>query len=311
VSYRNDLNWAGVLRVARGNLSGRGDEVSFTAVGADELSKFTLRYGNPGGLGLRTIGFELGVAWRRGFTPLVGIDQDYEDPRADEHEARSAWAQLVHRARLGSQLNFGLLYEHRRLPPPEGGPGEVHERTAAALRWSLDRQDLLLFPTSGGRLLLRSDLTLAGDELWRFEARGGWAISLANSGDTVFAPRAAFGVSDDADSRSFWFDPGGHRALYGFVPYGAAAPQYAHAGFVLRHRFLSRGPVDLYAEAGADYVWTSFESSGLNELEGANGFGLSVTANVHWLGPITVGWAENSDNADIWFITAGFPFLDD
>ena len=92
------------------------------------------------------------------------------------------------------------------------------------MRWSLDRQDRLLFPTSGGQLSVRTDLTFAGDELWRFEARGGWAIALARSGRTVLSPRAGFGVSDDADHRSFWFDPGGHRGHYGYWPNGDAPP---------------------------------------------------------------------------------------
>jgi predicted acylesterase/phospholipase RssA len=310
-SFRGDLHWAGVLRLKRGNLSGRGDEVSFTTIAAEELTRFAIRYGNPGGLGLRTVGFELGAGWQSGHAPLTDADQDYVDEHTDEYEARGAWASLVHRARLGSKLNLGVLYEHRRLPPPAGGPGELHERTAAVLRWSLDRQDRLLFPTSGGRLSVRTDLSFAGDELWRLETKGGWAIALSRSGHTVLAPRAAFGVSDDAEHRSFWFDPGGHRGLYGFIPYGAAAPQYAHAGLVLRQRLLSKGPVDFYAEAGTDVLWTSFEGSGLDELEHAHGFGLSLTANIHWLGPITVGWSENSDDADVWFVTAGFPFLDD
>lgn len=310
-SYRDNLRWAGVVRLKRGNLSGRGDEVSLTSIAAEELTRFSLRYGNPGGLGLRTIGFELGAGWQSGSVPLTDIDQGYSDLRADKHEARSAWVHLVHRARLGSQLNFGLHYEHRRLATPEGEPSTINERTSVALRWSLDRQDRLLFPTSGGRLNLRTDLSFEGDELWRMEARGGWAIALAESKRTVLAPRASFGVSDDADHRSLWFDPGGHRSLYGYVPYGAAAPQYAHVGLVLRQRLLSRGPVDLYAEIGVDKLWTSFESSGLDELEDAHGLGASFTANVHWLGPITVGWSENSDDADVWFITAGFPFLDD
>lgn len=310
VAYRGDLRWAGLVSLSRANLRGRGESLRVRAAAGEEETQAEVRWESPFGFGLRTTGWELGARWRSGSVPTVRANQHYEDFDGDRFESSAAWAGLVHRAGR-RRLEGGVLHEQRELLLETGASGSRHERTALYLNYAIDAQDRLLFPTRGGRLEVHGDLALAGDRLWRLETLGAWAWPLRRDGRTVATLRGGAGVSGRAEHPSFWHEPGGHSSLYGWVPYGARAPQYARAGWVLRQRLLSQPAFELHAELGAEWLRTAMDRDELEDAEDLWGGGLSVTATVPWFGPITVGWSANDAGGDVYWVTAGFPFLAD
>ena len=309
VAYRGDLSWAGQLELSRANLRGSGEALRLRVAAGEEVAGAELHWDSPYGFGLRTTGWQLGAGWKSGFVPSVRANQHYEDFDASPYESLRSWAGLVHRAGR-RRLEGGLLHEHRKLPLETGGPGSEHERTALYLDYSVDGQDRLLFPSRGGRFEVHGDAAIAGDQLWRLEAKGAWALPLTADAGAVWTARAGAGVSGQADHPSFWHEPGGHAALYGWVPHGARSPQYLRAGWVLRHRLLARKGAELHAEVGADWLRTALERDDLEDADDVWGWGLSVTATVPWFGPLTLGWSANDEGGDVYWVTAGFPFLD-
>jgi hypothetical protein len=297
------------LNLSRSNLRGRGEALRLRVAGGEEETNAELHWESPYGFGLRTTGWELGARWRSGSVPTVRPSQHYENFDASPFESLGAWVGLVHRAGR-RRLEKGLLHEHRKLPLETGGHGSEHERSALYLHYSVDAQDRLLFPTRGGRFEVHGDAAVAGDQLWRLEALGAWALPLHDAAHAVWTLRGGVGVSGSADHPSFWHEPGGHASLYGWVPHGARAPQYARAGSVLRQRLLSRAAFELHAELGAEWLRTALDRDDLEDAEDLWGWGLSVTASVPWFGPLTVGWSANDAGGDTWWVTAGFPFLD-
>jgi outer membrane protein assembly factor BamA len=239
---------------------------------------------------------------------VVGSDQRLASDLAEDWSGQRVWATLIRRSRWGVSFQGGFRFESDRLEATASEPEEDLSRTSAVLSLDVNRHDLLLFPTRGGALRLSAEGSLAGDELWKSEARADGAVSFGASRRQTLTGRLGVGLSEGTDRRPFWFNPGGYRDLYGFVPYGAAAPDYARAGGTWRLRWLDAGAARVYVEAGADAIRTAARGGDLGSASTLFGWGASVIVHTRQLGPIAVGFGKNDQGALTGFITAGFPF---
>ncbi|MBZ5638098.1 MAG: patatin-like phospholipase family protein [Acidobacteriia bacterium] len=308
-SYRGAVGWGGWARAAKANLTGRGDFVDVTAGAAEDVRALSVRYRTEYGAGFQNLGADVGGTLFTARSPVADLDQRLVDSLAEPWRGERLWATLIHRVRWGASLQAGFRWERDRLDATASAPLEEVSRTSAVLSLGLDRHDRLLFPTRGGAFRLSAERSIEGDELWKAEARADREISLGASRRHTLTGRLGLGLSDGTGRRPFWFNPGGYRDLYGFVPYGAAAPDYARAGATWRLRWLDVGAARLYLEAGADAIRTASSRGGLRGGDTAYGCGASVIVHTRFLGPIAVGFGRNDRGAVTGFITAGYSFV--
>ncbi len=308
-SYRGAVGWSGWARAAKANLTGRGDFVDLVAGGASDVSALTLRYRTEYGAGFQNLGADVGATLFTGKTPVADRDQRLVDRLAEPWRGTRAWATLIRGTHWGASLQGGIRWESDRFEATASAPAGVLDRTSAVLSLDLDRHDRLFFPTRGGAFRLALERSVDGEALWRAEARADRQLSFGSGRRHTLTGRIGVGLSEGAQRRPLWFNPGGYRDLYGFVPYGAAAPDYARAGATWRLRWLDVGAARLYLEAGADAVRTSPSRGGLRSGETMYGFGASVTAHTRFLGPVSIGIGRNDQGALTGFVTAGYPFV--
>lgn len=309
VGWRDAYDWAGFASVARGNLRSRGDRAELTAFGAKELQGAALRYRTEFLGKFRNLGFEGGLLFAEVQAPTVDDRQRIVTGGWEESRTGSAWAHLLRRLRFGIAGTFGFQYVEDRLFEGVTGPDATRSRTIARIQLDLDRHDRLVFPTEGGAARLAVETTLAGTTLDRYEIVGDKVFGFGREKLATFTLRGGAGTSKGAQRRVDWFDPGGYRSLYGFIPYGAAAPHYLRAGLVARLRSIEIGPLGVYLEAGADAVRGAAGRGDLGDAPTRFGYGVSATAFLRPLGPITLGYARNDEGAQELFLTLGYDFL--
>ena len=309
LAYRGAVGWSGWARAGKGNLTGRGDAVDLVAGAAADVSAVTLGYRTEYGAGFQDLGADVGGELFTASALVADGDQRLVNELAEDWSGERVWATVIRRARWGVSLQGGLRWENDRLEATSSEPEEDLSRTSAVLSLGLDRHDRLLFPTRGGAFRLSAEGSLAGDELWKAEARADGAVSFGASRRQTLTGRLGLGLSEGTDRRPFWFNPGGYRDLYGFVPYGAAAPDYARAGAAWRLRWLDVGAARVYVEAGADAIRTAAHGGELGSADTILGWGASVIVHTRQLGPIAVGFGRNDQGALTGFITAGYPFV--
>jgi len=307
-AYRGALGWAGFARGAKANITGHGDFVDLTVVGARETTLVRGRYRTEYGAGFQDLGAEVGVDYFDNAFPLVSGKQVLQD-QTEDYRGDRAWASLIRRLRWGAVAQAGFFRESDRLDATATLTSESLARTSAFLLIDLDRRDRLLFPTRGGSLRIAAEKSVSGDPLWKAEMRADGAFSAGRQNRHTLTFGLGLGLSEDALRRPFWFDPGGYRDLYGFIPYGAAAPQYARAGAAWRLRLFDVGAARIYLEAGADVVRTALLRGALASADNTFGYGASLIAHTRLLGPVALGAARNDSGAGMIFVTAGFPFL--
>ncbi|ANM31408.1 hypothetical protein ABI59_20265 [Acidobacteria bacterium Mor1] len=307
-AYRGALEFAGFIRAAKSNFSGRGDFVDLTIAGSKDVFSVDARYRTEYGFGFQNLGAEVGARWFDNDFLVVDADQSLVDEAAEGYEGYRGWVSLIKRVRWGAVIQAGVFHESMKLDPTANLMREQRDRTVFSFEAELDRHDRLLFPEKGGALYLSAEETLDGFDLWKAELEGDLAIPLDRARRHVLTPRFGIGLSDGADRRPFWFDPGGFRSLYGFIPFGAAAPQYAHAGVTWRYKLKDIQLSRLYLEAGVDWIATSATRDTLEDASGTYGWGASLTANVKFLGPISLGFAGNETGADTVFVLVGLPW---
>ncbi len=309
-AYRGAFGWAGFLRTAKANITGRGDFVDLTLTGARETALVRARYRTEYGAGFQNLGAEVGADYFDRAFPLVDDRQNLLD-ETEEYRGDRAWISFIRRLRWGAVAQAGMSRERDHLDPADGAPEERLGRTSVFLKVNLDRHDRLLFPTRGGSLAILAERSVSGDPLWKSEMRVDTAFSTGIERRHTVTLGMGLGLSEDADRRPFWFNPGGYRDLYGFIPYGAAAPQYALAGATWRLRLFDIGAARLYLEAGVDVVRTALRRGDLGSAGDTVGYGASLIAHTRLLGPIALGAARNDAGAGMIFLTAGFPFLNE
>jgi predicted acylesterase/phospholipase RssA len=310
LTYRGTLGWGGYARTAKANLTGRGDYVDFSVVASHDQVHVGSRYHTEYGFLSPRTGLDSGILYFRNDFPIIGDDQRYRRRDEEAYRGERAWAALVGRAWWGSSVHVGLFHERMRLEATEVEPPDRRNRTSAYALLDFDRHDRLLFPTRGSALKLNLEKSLAGYELWKAEARADTVRPVGPDRRHTLTARAALGLSDGADRRPHWFNPGGYRDLYGFAPYGAAGAQYARAGLVWRSSLQEIGAARLYLEGGFDAIRTADLHADLRRAETRYGYGVSATAFVRFLGPVTLGVMRNDARSNTVFITAGYPFLD-
>jgi predicted acylesterase/phospholipase RssA len=308
-SYRGAVGLGAWARAAKMNLTGRGDFVDLTGSAAQDVSTLSLRYRTEYGAGFQNLGADVGGSLLTGTWPVANLDQKLVDALGEGWRGERLWATLIHRARSGGSLQGGFRWERDRLDATASAPAEEVSRTSAILSVGLDRHDRLLFPTRGGAFRLAAEQSLAGDDLWKTEARADGAFSFGASRRQTVTARFGLGLSDGAERRPFWFNPGGYRDLYGFVPSGAAAPDYARAGATWRLRWIDVGAARLYVETGADAIRTAARRDDLRSVDTLYGYGASVVVHTRLLGSLAVGLGRNSQGAVTGFLTAGYAFV--
>ncbi len=308
-AFRSSLGFSGYLRAAKANLTGRGDSVDLTVGGATEAVVVRAGYRTEYGIGFQNLGADVGAEHIDGKALVIDSAQKLRADLDEPYRADRGWLSLIHRLRWGAAAQAGLRHERYRLDATEVVPAAEIARTSAYLSLSLDRHDRLLFPTRGGAFRLWVEKSLWGDSFRKAEIRADKPFSFGRTDRHTMTGRFGLGLSQGAGRRPFWFDPGGYRDLYGFLPYGAAAPQYASAGATWRLRWFDVGAARLYLEAGVDAVRTALRGGDLRRGEGTLGYGVSVTAHTGLLGPIIVGAARNDQGATVIFLTAGLPFI--
>ncbi len=307
-AYRGELSWAGYLRIAKANITGRGDFVDLTLLGALETTLVRARYRTEYGISSQNLGSEVGFDHYDNAYPLVDRNQHLLD-QTEKYRGDRLWASLIGRLRWGAVAQLGLFHERDRLEDTPSLPAETIGRTSGFLRIGLDRHDRLLFPTRGSSVTILAEDSFSGDALWKAELKADSALSLGEHNGQTVSLLLGVGLSEDALRRPFWFNPGGYRDLYGFLPYGAAAPQYARFGATWRLRLFDLGAARVYLETGANVVRTALRRGDLGGADNNVGYGVSLIAHTRLLGPIALGAARNDDGAGMIFLTAGFPFL--
>lgn len=310
VAYRDALEWAGLLRLGFTNLSGRGDTVEAIGIAASDVAGGTLRYRSEYVGGFRNLGFETSFAFENRARPVVGADQTIVDDDAETYEASRLDVALVRRVTSGAVLRVGLADKRESFDAGSFGPEEVRERTEVHAAVDLERRDRLLFPSDGYAFRWEGRWSVAGDPYRSQSARFDLSGSFGRLRPVTLSLRLAGGVAEDAPRPAYWFDPGGFRDLYGFLPYALQAPRYRHGGGTMRFRFLDLGAIRSWVEVGADSVRFGYgdEAPGIAG-DSVAGYGISVTALVRTLGPITVGWSRNSQDGTLAFLTLGYPFV--
>ena len=310
LEYRDALGWAGHLRAAKSNITGHGDFVELTLAGALETEQAQVRYRTEYGIGFSNLGFEVGARFFNNEFPFVNDDQELDETGEERYEGSRSWVSAIRRLRWGAVARAGLFRERNRLEATPLEPEETRSRTSLFLRLDVDRHDHLLFPTRGGSLTIQGEHSISGQELWKYELFTDGSFSPGRERRHTVTGKAALGLSDRADRRPFWFDPGGHRQLYGFIPFGAAAPQYARLGATWRLRWFSWRALRVYLEAGADAIRTAALRSDLDDADTVYGYGFSVIAHTDFLGPIAVGAARNDRDTTTVFVTLGYGLFD-
>ncbi len=307
-AFRGEMSWAGYLRLAKANITGRGDFVDLTLLGARETTLVRARYRTEYGIGPQNLGAEAGLDHYDNSYPLVDANQHLLE-QTEDYRGDRLWASLIGRLRWGAVAQLGLAHQRDRLEATATLPAESIRRASAFLRIGLDRHDRLLFPTRGSSVTVLAEDSFSGDTLWKTEMKADTALSVgASKGQTISLLLGA-GLSENALRRPYWFNPGGYRELYGFLPYGAAAPQYARIGATWRLRLFDLGAARIYLETGANVIRTAFQRGDLGAANDQVGYGLSLIAHTRLLGPIALGAARNDNGAGMLFLTAGFPFL--
>jgi predicted acylesterase/phospholipase RssA len=309
VSWRDAYSWAGFASVARGNLRSRGDRAELAAFGAKELQGASLRYRSEFLGKFRNLGFEAGFLFAESQAPVVDDRQRIIDGAWEEGRTRQVWVHLLRRLRFGIAGRLGIDHVEDRVFEGATGPELRRDRTIARLQLGLDRHDRLVFPTTGGAAHLSIESTLGGTTLNRIELTGDKVVAFGEERFVTFTLRGGVGTSRGADRRVDWFDPGGYRSLYGFIPYGASAPHYARLGLVARLRSVEIGPLGVYLEAGTDAVRGAAVRDDLGDAPTRVGYGASATAFLRGVGPITLGYARNDEGAQELFLTLGYDFL--
>jgi hypothetical protein len=309
VAWRDAYSWAGFASVARGNLRSRGDRAELTGFGAKELQGATLRYRTEFLGKFRNLGFEGGFLFAESQAPVVDDRQRIVEGAWEEGRTRQVWAHLLRRLRFGIAGRLGIDHVEDRLFEGATGPELRRDRTIARLQLGLDRHDRLVFPTAGGAARLSIESTLGGTTLNRIELTGDQVVAFGEERLVTFTLRGGVGTSRGAERRLDWFDPGGYRSLYGFIPYGAAAPHYARLGATARLRSVEIGPLGVYLEVGTDAVRGAAQRDELGDAPTRLGYGASATAFLRPLGPITLGYSRNDEGANELFLTLGYDFL--
>ncbi len=307
LTYRGDLGFAGFARGAKSNISGRGDFADLVIEAGRDVLAFQGRYRTEYGLGYRNVGGEVGARYFNNVFLAVDDDQDLVEQLDEEFSGERAWLAVFRRLRVGGVGRMGVFRERIRFDPTADAPREEQSRTSVVVGFELNRHEKLLFPERGFALELEGEHAVSGWSLWRAEASLDAAFPVDRERAQVITLRLDGGLSDGAQRRPYWFNPGGYRELYGFLPYGAASPQYARGGLRWRYRWLDFSLARVYVEVGTDWISTAAERRDLGE-SGTWGYGASIVGNVRFLGPISVGYAGNDAGADVFFVTAGFPF---
>lgn len=311
LEYRDALGWAGALRATKSNLTGRGDFIEVAVAGARETEFAQVRYRTEYGVGFQNLGAEAGVRLFDNAFPVVNDGQVLVSGAEEGYSGYRGWVSLVERLAWGAVVQAGVFRERDRFDPTATEPRERRSRTSATFAVDLDRRDRLLFPTHGGGVTLRGEHSLSGSNLWKYELFADGNLSPGHGRRHTLGFRASLGLSGGVDRRPWYFDPGGYRRLYGFIPYGAAAPQYAHLGATWRYEWFDWGPARVYVETGVDAIRTSASRHGLHDAPTVYGYGASVTMLTKLLGPISLGVARNDRDADVLFLTFGYGLFDD
>lgn len=309
VGWRDAYDWAGFAAIARGNLRSRGDRAELVGFGAKELQGMTARYRTEFLGTFRNLGLEVGGLFAEVQAPTVDERQRIVTGAWEESRTRAVWAHLLRRLRFGIAGKLGFDYVEDRLFEGETGPETTRSRTIARLQLDFDRHDRLVFPTEGGAARLAAEYTLAGTELDRLEISGDHVFGFGEGKPVTLTVRGGAGTSSGAERRGDWFNPGGYRSLYGFIPYGAAAPHYVRAGLHARLRSVELGPLGIYFEVGADAVRGALTRGELDAAPTRLGYGLTATAFLRPVGPITLGYVRNDEGAEELFLTLGYDFL--
>ncbi len=304
LEYRDALGWAGHLRAAKVNPTGHGDRLELMLAGAHDRTEAELRYHTEYGVRFLDLGGEIAVGRLWGTFPFLTAEQARDETQEETWDRWHARVALLRRSRWGSTLRGGLEHERDRLDATPALPRERRSRTSLFAALEVDRRDRLLFPRRGGAVSLRAARSLSGRRLWTAALRLDGHLELPRR--QTLSGVLGIGLSGGADRRPYWFDPGGFRDLYGFVPYGAASPQYARAGLRWRRLWLERGPGRLYAEAGADLIRTALARSALDEAETHAGYGIALVGHATFPGPITLGLVRNDLGATTAFLAYGY-----
>lgn len=304
--WRDSLGWAGVVRGARSNITGRGDTAEAVVRVGHEVESVSARYRSEYLGGFRNLGLEIGVDHDDGAYPFVDGTQSILGSGKESYTFVRAHAYLVRRLRFGMVARAGIERHHDRFDATDLAPGDERRRTSFTLEADLDRRDRLVFPSRGFLVRLAAEDEISGDALSRAELRLERCWTIETHRPITLTARAAAGFSSGADRRAYGFNPGGFRDLYGVIPYGAAAPEYQHTGLTARLRFVDVGALRVYAEAGVDAVRRDLESTNDTLV----GYGVSFTALARFVGPVSLGYARNDAGASVLFLTLGYPFMD-
>jgi predicted acylesterase/phospholipase RssA len=310
LEYRAAYRFAGAAGISKSNITGRGDFLDFLIGAAKETNFVQVRYRTEYGFNIQSFGGEAGYRYFNNGFPFVTDEQNLASSLAEDYRGHRAWLNAIKRLRYGIALEFGVSYGREKLAEIATAPEETRSRYSLFLDVDLDRHDRLMFPTRGSALVFRGESSFSGDELWKYLLFADASFSVRPRRVHTFTIRGGAGISDGADRRPYFFNPGGYERLYGYIPYGAAAPQFARAGATWRHQWLEVGGIRIYVEAGADAIRTAFDRGDLGEAATGYGYGVSVSAMTGLLGPLTLGAARNSDDATIWFFTLGYPLFE-
>jgi len=307
-TLRGQLGFAGFLRAAKSNLTGRGDFVDLVIEGGHDTLGIEGRYRAEYGVGQRNLGAEVGLRYfDNTFLAVDAADQDLVDDLDERYAGERGWLALIRRMRVGGVGRLGLFRETLRFEETATEPYERVTRTSVLLGFELNRHEKLLFPERGFAFEIEAEQSVSQVSLWRARSALDAVVPLDADRAHVLTLRVGAGMSEGADRRPLWFDPGGHRELYGFIPYGAAAPQFVHGGLVWRYRWFDFSLARVYVEAGVDWIGTALERDALGD-QGTWGYGASIVGNARFLGPIAIGAARNDAGAGTVFVTVGFPF---
>ncbi|MEM7244289.1 MAG: patatin-like phospholipase family protein [Acidobacteriota bacterium] len=301
--WHGDLRGTGWAQLRRTNLRGKGASIRLLGSVSKELDLVELEHRFGAGFGPPSLSLDLGGSWFDGSYPVTNRGQRYVEDAFEPHHGGRLWLALLHRPGPSRTLRAQLGAERRHFEATDLLPGEDFDRQWVELGFDWDGEDRLDVPTRGGRLRTRAELGLGGDRLDRLQLSGRWSFSLP--GEVVVSPELELGLSAGARRRPLLLDPGGHSDVYGVVPYGAAAAQFARTGLRIHRPLFERGPLSVRLELGADVLRTAASTRDLRRVDETLGYGLSLVGQVGHLGPVVLGWARSDEGADLVFITAG------
>jgi predicted acylesterase/phospholipase RssA len=310
LEYRAAYRFAGAAGISKSNITGRGDFLDFLIGAAKETNFVQIRYRTEYGFNIQSFGGEFGYRYFNNEFPFVTDEQDLAGSLAEDYRGHRAWLNAIKRLRYGIALEFGVTYGRENIVATAVDPEETRSRYSVFLNVDLDRHDRLMYPTRGSALVFRGESSFSGDKFWKYELFADASFSLRPRRVHTFTIRGGAGISDGADRRPYFFNPGGYERLYGYIPYGAAAPQFARAGATWRYQWLEVSGVRIFVEAGADAIRTAFDRGDFGDAATGYGYGASLSAMTGFLGPLTLGAARNNDDATIWFFTLGYPLFE-